>query len=72
MNGETASPMPAKSCESSSSIPRVPGVDSHLEAPSVTTDSEWASHAVLHAGRSDEAYTQVVLVEFARPTETCA
>ena len=24
-----------------------------------STDSEWASHAVLHAGRSGEAYTQV-------------
>src|SRR5262245_56889685 len=44
---------------SSSSIPGLPVPTPISKRPSVTTDSEWASHAVLHSGRSGEAYTQV-------------
>jgi hypothetical protein len=35
------------------------GADAHLETSVGEHDSECASHAVIHAGRTGDAYTQV-------------
>jgi hypothetical protein len=40
-------------------MPGLPVPTPSSKRPSVSTDSECASHAVIHAGRSGEAYTQV-------------
>ena len=53
-------------------MPGLPAPMPISKRPSVSTDSECASHAVFQAWRSGEAYTQVPTRRSARPAATAS